>query len=66
MGAVPIVLTSGLDPLFLKTRTIIIDNWSQLTENFLLSFNFSLNDHLLPDVLYAQYWSQTLFKHRNS
>jgi len=62
MGAVPIVLSSTLDPLFEKTRSIIIDDWMKLTEEFLLSFNFSLNDHILPDVIYAQYWRQRILK----
>ncbi|CAF0786226.1 unnamed protein product [Adineta steineri] len=64
MGAVPIVLTSGLDPLFTKSRSIIIDDWSKLSYNFLSSFNSSLDDDYVPDVLYADYWRQTLFKHR--
>ncbi|CAF1295529.1 unnamed protein product [Adineta steineri] len=64
MGAVPIVLTSGLDPLFTKTRSIIIDDWSQLSYNFLSSFNSSLDDDYVPDILYADYWHQTFFKHR--
>jgi hypothetical protein len=66
MGAVPIVLTSTLDPLFLNTRSVIIDDWSKLTQKFLLSFNFSFNDHLIPDVLSAHYWLKTLLKHRNT
>jgi hypothetical protein len=66
MGAVPIVLTSGLDPLFLKTRSIVIDDWSKLTQDFLLSFNFSLNDQLPSDVLYARYWREILLKHRKN
>ncbi|CAF1171166.1 unnamed protein product [Adineta steineri] len=65
MGAVPIVLTSGLDSLFTKTRSIIIDDWSKLSYNFLSLFNSSLDDDHVPDVLYADYWRQTFFKHRN-
>ncbi|CAF1343348.1 unnamed protein product [Rotaria magnacalcarata] len=66
MGAVPIVLTSELDPLFSKTRSVIVNDWSQLTQDFLLSFNFSLNDHIIPDVLNARYWRKTLFRHRHN
>ncbi|CAF4612833.1 unnamed protein product, partial [Rotaria socialis] len=66
MGAVPIVLSSGLDPLFSKTRSVIANDWSQLTQDFLLSFNFSLNDHIIPDVLNARYWRETLFRHRHN
>ncbi|CAF0788524.1 unnamed protein product [Adineta steineri] len=64
MGAVPIVLRSGLDPLFTKTRSIIIGDWSKLSYNFLSSFNFSLDNNYEPDVLYAEYWRETLFKYR--
>ncbi|CAF0788612.1 unnamed protein product [Adineta steineri] len=64
MGAVPIVLASGLDPLFTKTRSIIINDWSKLSYNFLSSFNSSLDDNYEPDVLYAEYWRETLFKYR--
>ena len=66
MGAVPIVLTSGLDPLFSKTRSVIVDSWSNVTEKFLLSLNFSPNDHLLPDVLYAEYWRERFSMHRTN
>ncbi|CAF1487310.1 unnamed protein product [Rotaria sp. Silwood1] len=64
MGAVPIVRQSGLDPLFVKTRSVVVDDWSKVTQNFLLSLNFSLNDHIIPDVLYARYWYERFFKHR--
>ncbi|CAF3043277.1 unnamed protein product [Rotaria socialis] len=66
MGAVPIVLSSGLDPLFSKTRSVIVNDWSQLTQDFLLSFNFSLNDRIIPNVLKARYWRETLFRHRHN
>jgi hypothetical protein len=64
MGAVPIVLTSDLDPVFTNTRSLIVNNWSNLTRNHLLSFDFSMNDHLLPDVLYAQYWREKIFQYK--
>ncbi|CAF1012604.1 unnamed protein product [Adineta steineri] len=64
MGAVPIVLRSELDPLFIKTRSIIIDDWSKLSYKFLSSFKFSSDDNYVPDVLYAHYWRETLFKYR--
>ncbi|CAF4236812.1 unnamed protein product [Rotaria sp. Silwood2] len=66
MGAVPIVRKSELDPLFVKTRSVIIDDWSELTEKFLLSLNFSKNDDIVPDVSYAQYWYEKLFQHRHN
>ncbi|CAF3777917.1 unnamed protein product [Adineta steineri] len=64
MGAVPIVLRSELDPLFIKTRSIIIKDWSKLSYKFLSSFKFSSDDNYVPDVLYAHYWRETLFKYR--
>jgi len=66
MGAVPIIFTSTLDPLFAKTKTIIIDDWSKLTQKLLLSFDFSSNNQPLPDVVYARYWRETVFKYRNN
>ncbi|CAF1166259.1 unnamed protein product [Rotaria sordida] len=66
MGAVPIVRKSTLDPLFTKTRSVIIDDWSKLTQNLLLSLNSSFNHHIIPDVLYAHYWHEMLFKHRHN
>ena len=66
MGAVPIVLRSTLDPLFNNTRTLILDNWSQLTQEYLLSLDFSKNDTILPDVVYAEYWQKKLFRRHSS
>jgi len=65
LGAVPIMLSSGLDSLFNKIPAIIINDWAQLTENFLLSYSFSSYDNLIPVVLYARYWRETLLKHRD-
>jgi len=48
--------------LFNNTRTLILDNWSQLTQEYLLSLDFSKNDTILPDVVYADYWHQKLFQ----
>ncbi|CAF4973383.1 unnamed protein product [Rotaria sp. Silwood1] len=65
MGAAPVVLSSGLDPLFNNTSTIIIRKWSDLTENFLLSYNFSSYDKVTYSVLFARYWRERLLKHRH-
>jgi hypothetical protein len=65
LGAVPVVLSSGLDPLFNEIPAIVINNWKNLTEEFLLSHNFSSYDSLTPIVLYARYWRDTLLKHRD-
>ena len=47
--------------LFNNTRTLILDNWSQLTQEYLLSLDFSKNDTILPDVVYADYWREKIF-----
>ena len=36
LGAVPIVLSSGLDPLFNEIPAVIVDSWANLTENFVI------------------------------
>ncbi len=65
LGAAPVLLSSGLDPLFDKVPAVIINNWAKLTENLLLSYNFSLYDNTVPAVLYARYWREKLLKHRD-
>jgi hypothetical protein len=65
LGAAPIVLSSGLDPLFDRIPAVVINNWSILTERFLLSYRFSSYDNLVPAVLYARYWRETIIKHRD-
>jgi hypothetical protein len=65
LGTTPIVLSSGLDPLFNGIPAVVIDNWSKITEEFLLSYNFSPYDNLTPVVLYARYWRDTIVKHRD-
>lgn len=37
-GAVPIVMSSGLDSLYEKFGAIIVDSWEMITEDFLKSF----------------------------
>ena len=64
MGAAPVLLSSGLDPLFNKIPAVIVKRWSDLTENYLLSYNFSEYDNLIPVVLYARYWRKRLQRHR--
>ena len=66
MGAVPIMLSSGLDPLFSETRSVILDNWSKLTEDFLSQLKLSPDDGRLSDVLTARYWRQRLVHFREN
>jgi hypothetical protein len=65
MGAMPITLSSALDPLFNNIPTVIIKDWSNLTEKFLLSYNFPSSNNLMPVVLYARYWRSRLLRHRH-
>ncbi|UJR30616.1 hypothetical protein I4U23_018141 [Adineta vaga] len=65
MGAAPVIITSGLDPLFQQIPAVVLDNWTNLTEIYLSSFNFQSYDNVIPTVLYARYWREKLRKHRN-
>ncbi len=38
MGCVPIVVTSGLDPLYEKFGALIVDTWEEVTEERMLKF----------------------------
>lgn len=64
LGAAPVVLSSALDPLFDKIPAVVINDWKNLTEQFLLSYKFSSYDNLVPAVLYARYWREKMLKHR--
>lgn len=66
MGAAPIMLSSGLDPLFSETRSVILDDWSTLTEDFLSQLTLPPDDGRLPDVLTARYWRQRLVQFREN
>ena len=55
-----------LDPLFFKTRTVILHDWSELTHDFLLSLKFSSKEHIFPYVLSARYWREKIYRHQNS
>ena len=53
MGAVPIVLRSYLDPLFLNQTVLVVDDWNQLSMNYLQSLDYKL----VPSrLLLAKYW----------
>jgi hypothetical protein len=65
LGAVPIVISSGLDPLFNGIPAVITNHWTDITEDFLLSYDFSLYDNLTPLVLYARYWRDRILQHRD-
>lgn len=63
MGAVPVVRSSPLDPLFTNTSAVILKNWSELTEALLSSYNRTMDEQSLPSVMTARYWRERLRKH---
>ncbi|CAF2512430.1 unnamed protein product [Rotaria sp. Silwood2] len=65
MGAAPVVFSSELDPLFNNIPAVIVTQWSNLTENLLLSYNFSSYDNLIPSILFARHWRERLLKYRH-
>ena len=65
LGAAPVVLSSGLNPLYEQLPAVVVDDWTQMTENLLLSHKFSSMDDLTPRVLYARYWLEKILKHRD-
>ena len=65
LGAVPIVLSSGLDPLFDHIPAIIIDDWPKLTDDLLLSYSFPQANYSTPAVMCGRYWFERIIKHRN-
>lgn len=60
MGAVPIVLSSSLDPLFENLPALIIDRWSQLNNRLLSSYAHLANNQSVPLILYARHWRKIL------
>jgi hypothetical protein len=56
MGAVPIVLSSTLDPLFSNTPVVISSAWNEVSETSLYALNTSLSTSHISTVLLAQYW----------
>ena len=64
MGAVPIVLTSALDPLYEGIPAIIVQHWSNLTEELLSSYKYPAKDRDTAAVLYARYWRDRVTSHR--
>lgn len=61
LGAIPIVLSSSLDPLFEDLPVLIINSWSEISEEFLLEKyeEMSRKTYRL-ERLYADYWFDRL------
>ncbi|CAF3726039.1 unnamed protein product [Rotaria sp. Silwood1] len=57
MGAVPIVLRSQLDTLFMNESVLIVDNWKDVTLDRLMSLKYRAS---LSRKLSAEYWYERL------
>jgi len=57
MDAIPIVLTSPLDPLFANLPVLIIQDWNEITEEFLIQKwkEMQTNEYIMQKA-YADYW----------
>lgn len=61
LGAIPIVKTSTLDILYEGLPVIIVNNWDQITENFLSDkYKEIQNKQYNLNKLYAKYWFELL------
>lgn len=57
VGAIPIMIHSTLDPLFDGLPVILIDDWTEVTKNFLLKKYRSMQEQKFEmDRMYAPYW----------
>ncbi|CAF1348209.1 unnamed protein product [Didymodactylos carnosus] len=65
MGAIPIVHTSELDFLFRDLPVVIVKSWSEISENYLLSLNFTQFDNSITRILLAKYWYSRLISFTN-
>lgn len=67
LGAIPIVVSSDLDPLFEDLPVLIIHNWSEITRGFLEEkWNEMNNKEYLWEKLYVDYWLNILFWHKKN
>lgn len=61
MGAIPIVKTSTLDPLYKDLPVLIVDNWSDITEEFLnQQYELINNKNYKLEKIYFKYWFNLL------
>ena len=61
MGAIPIVRTSTLDPLFEDLPVLIINDWSEITDSFLLEKYQEMQGKTYQlEKLYSAYWIQQI------
>lgn len=61
VGTIPIVKTSQLDPLFEGLPVLIVNNWEELTEEFLIQkYEEITSKSYNLEKLYLEYWLQRI------
>lgn len=65
MGAIPIVKTSALDPLFKDLPVLIVNEWSDVTESLLEETYEKLKGKPSPQVT-LEYWKRVISQESNS
>ena len=67
MGAIPIVKSSGMDALFSDLPVLIVKDWSEITESFLLKKWAEMkNTHYNFEKLYLSYWLSWIEQSKHS
>ncbi len=62
MGAIPIVQSSSMDSVFKDLPVLIINNWDELSEEFLIQKYEEMNQKKYNrEKLYAEYWHNQIF-----
>jgi hypothetical protein len=57
MGSIPVVKTSSLDPLYEDLPVVIVHEWEEITEQFLIEkYHEMQNKTFKMERIYAQYW----------
>lgn len=63
MGSIPVVKTSTLDPLYAELPVLIVSDWHQVTEEFLLKkYEEMKSKSYKMERIYAEYWHNKIKK----
>ncbi len=63
MGSIPIVITSSLDPLYKDLPVLIINDWKEITEEFLIAKFQEMNSKpFKKNKIYFDYWLNKIKK----
>ena len=66
LGSFPVVKTSSLDPLYEDLPVVIVQEWEQVTEEFLIEkYNELKNKTFKMEKIYALYWFDLIKECRN-